>query len=283
MIPAPPIDVQPWWGRLHAHLLDLLRGLAAEDWARPVPSSRWTVKDVVAHLLDGDLRRLSFQRDRWPPPPPEGPFDSPADLVSFLNRLNADWIRAARRLSPGVLVELLAWSGPEVERLFASLDPEAPALFAVAWAAEETSAHWMDIAREYTEKWVHQQQIRDALGQPGPGDPALLRPVLEAFLRAVPAACSELEAEIGAAEGAALGISISGDGGGEWAVRRDESGWRLYEGFPPTPAARVRAPAEAAWRLLATRHHKERHLAAVEVEGDSALARGFLEACAVMA
>lgn len=26
---------------------------------------------------------------------------------------------------------------------------------------------WLDAAREYTEFWVHQQQIRDATGRPG--------------------------------------------------------------------------------------------------------------------
>lgn len=278
MTPVGAIDVLPFWPRLHEHLLALLRGLTREDWTRPVPDSRWAVKDVAAHLLDGDLRRLSFQRDRFTPPPEE-PIASPGDLVAYLNRLNADWIRAARRLSPGVLVELLAWSGPEVERLFAAIDPEAPALFAVAWAGEETSRHWMDVAREYTEKWVHQQQIRDAVGRPGLGDPALLRPVLEAFLRALPAAYGAVEAP----RGTVVALRITGEAGGEWAIRREEGGWKLYEGAPEGAAATLRVPADAAWRLLATRHHKERHRAAAEIEGQQNLARGFLEACAVMA
>jgi hypothetical protein len=45
---------------------------------------------------------------------------------------------------------------------------------------------WFDIAREFTEHWHHQQQIRDATGQPPLYDPYLLSPVLDTFVRALP-------------------------------------------------------------------------------------------------
>jgi hypothetical protein len=45
-------------------------------------------------------------------------------------------------------------------RFHKSLDPLAPAAFAVSWAGEETSSNWFDTARELTERWHHQQQIR---------------------------------------------------------------------------------------------------------------------------
>jgi hypothetical protein len=41
------------------------------------------------------------------------------------------------------------------------LDPDAAGL-AAAWAGETDSRNWFDVAREYTEKWHHQQQLRDA-------------------------------------------------------------------------------------------------------------------------
>lgn len=37
----------------------------------------------------------------------------------------------------------------------------------MSWAGEEQSANWFDTAREFTERWHHQQQIRLAVGQPG--------------------------------------------------------------------------------------------------------------------
>ena len=52
---------------LDDELLTLLRSLPREDWRRATIAGAWTVRDVVAHLLDTPLRRLSFVRDGWPP------------------------------------------------------------------------------------------------------------------------------------------------------------------------------------------------------------------------
>jgi hypothetical protein len=62
-----------------ADLTALLRRLTLEDWERPTAAGQWAVRDVVAHLADGALRRLSFHRDGMRPPSPDGPFASPRD------------------------------------------------------------------------------------------------------------------------------------------------------------------------------------------------------------
>lgn len=51
---------------------------------------------------------------------------------------------------------------------------------------------WLDAAREYTEFWVHQQQVRDAVGRPGANSGRLTWPVVDTFLRAVPHALRHL-------------------------------------------------------------------------------------------
>lgn len=271
--------------RLHGHLVALLEELAPADWFRPVPDSDWTIKDTAAHLLDGDLRRLSFQRDAMTPPPSETPIRGPRDLVAFLDRLNADWVRAARRLSPRVIVELTRWAGAEVVELFEAVDPESEALFPVVWAGEERSVHRFDVARELTEKWVHQQQIRDAAGRPGlqtPDAPEILHAVLATFLHALPHAYREIEAP----EGMQVAVRIRGEGGGEWVLRRTGQGWQLLEGpaEPSAPiAATVETDADTAWRALSTRRKKTAVLPKIEITGDRSLAAGFIAAVAVMA
>jgi uncharacterized protein (TIGR03083 family) len=42
---------------LRAHLLTLLAELGEDDWGRPTAAPRWTVTDVAAHLLGGDIDR----------------------------------------------------------------------------------------------------------------------------------------------------------------------------------------------------------------------------------
>ena len=65
-----PLLVGHLFRELHGHLLELLRSLSAQDWHRPTVCSAWCVKDIASHLLDGDLRRLSIQRDGYLPPTP---------------------------------------------------------------------------------------------------------------------------------------------------------------------------------------------------------------------
>lgn len=286
MRPSQPILVADLFPELEAALLDLLRGLDAADWQRPAAGAHWTVKDVAAHLLDTGLRRLSFQRDGHPLAPPPGsgpPIAGWDDLVAFINRLNADWVTVAKRLSPQVLIELLAASGPPLCDLLAGLDPLAPAIFGVAWAGEETSPNWFDVAREYTERWHHQQQIRDATGRPGLTSRRHLHPVLDAFLRALPHRYREIEAP----EGTRLEVEIEGEAGGLWTLRREAEAWRLYLGRdeaaaePATTSARI-GQADA-WRLFTKGLDRPTAEARLAVEGDGRLAEPLFDTVAVMA
>src|SRR5947207_11333397 len=109
-----PIDTRYLFAPLHAELMSLLRGLAPDDWNRPTVARAWRVRDVAAHLLETQLRRLSAQRDGHRLTP-----DRP--LIDFLNDLNATWVAAARRFSPRVIAELLEATGPTFVAFIESL------------------------------------------------------------------------------------------------------------------------------------------------------------------
>jgi uncharacterized protein (TIGR03083 family) len=274
-----PIFVTELFCRIHGELLSLLKNLSDDDWSKPTAARQWTVKDVAAHLLDSDVRRLSYQRDKAPMVPPEAPVESYRDLVDFLNRLNADWIRAARRISPRLLIEFLEVTGAQVCELFRSLDPFAPALFGVAWAGERESQNWFDIAREYTEKWHHQQQIRDAVGAPALNNRKWLFPVLDTFLRGLPHAYRETQAH----EGSSVVFIIAGEAGGAWTLRREGGSWSLYTGEGEGAACEVRMDQDAAWRLLTKGLSQEDATARIEIIGDDRLGKPILGMLAVMA
>lgn len=53
--------------------------------------------------------------------------------MAFLNEWNAQWVAAARRMSPHVLCELLAFTGPQIAQYFASLDRRLPFRRMRAW------------------------------------------------------------------------------------------------------------------------------------------------------
>jgi uncharacterized protein (TIGR03083 family) len=275
--PLEPVWLVDRFAPLHAELIALLRGLQPDDWQRPTACALWSVRDIAAHLVDDDLRRLSFHRDRQPPPADAASVDGHASLVAFINRMNAEWVGVARRMSPRVLVDLLEVTGPWVEALFRSIDPQAPAFWSVAWAGEERSAHWFDVGRDYTERWLHQQQIRDAVGAAPLTGRQWLHPVLQLFVRALPFAYRDTVAEVGAT----VHLAIEGPAGGHWTLRRHAASWQLYSGAEPTPTARATLSDDTAWRLFS--RGLKADAAAARLEGDQPLGSVVLRTLAVMA
>lgn len=263
---------------LQRELVSLLRSLDGAGWLRPTVARGWAVKDVAAHLLDTDLRRLSMHRDGYRPRSPAAEFGDYGGLVSFLNDLNATWVGAAERLSPRVITDLLEWSGPQVAELFASLAPDGRAPISVAWAGEDFSANWMDVGREYTEKWHHQAQIRDAVGAPPLDTRRWLAPVLALSTYALPYAFRDVDA----AEGDALAVTIDGEAGGAWHVVRRAGAWQLREGDAAAATARVRLDSDAAWRLFFNALPREEAARRVSAEGDGRLCAAFLNVRSVM-
>ena len=276
--PLEPLLLVDRFGPLHAELIALLRGLGPDDWHRPTACALWSVRDITAHLLDDDLRRLSFHRDGQLPPS-DGAIDGYASLVAMLNRMNAEWVAVARRMSPRVLIDLLEVTGPMVVELFRSIDPHAPAHWAVAWAGEEASAHWFDVGRDYTERWLHQQQIRDAVGAPPLAGREWLHPVLDLFVRAVPVAYRAVVRE----DGTAVRLAIEGPAGGDWTLRREAGAWRLLAGRHPAPDTTVTMSDDTAWRLFSKGLGRDAARARVRIDGDQALGEVVLGALAVMA
>jgi len=274
---APPlVDVVSLFPGLNQNLAALLRSLRPDDWMRSTVCREWSVKDIAAHILDGQLRRLAFGRDAYIPAGPS--VTQLEETVRLINRLNADWVRAAQRLSPRVLIDHLEWAGPQLAEYFQSLDPYRPATFPVAWAGESSSANWFDIARDYTEQWHHQQQIRDAVHAPPLTARKWLNPVLATFVRCLPHAYRETMA----AEGAAVQFEVTGDAGDCWCLRRQNSVWNLTVGPAPDPNAGITLDSAAAWRLFTRGLTPSEARRAATLTGDQALAAVALHATAVM-
>ena len=264
MTPVRPIFLTELFPDINSRLVELLRGLSAADWRRPTACSGWAVRDIAAHLLDGNLQRLSLGRDALSPLEPSKRIRGYGDLIDFLNELNAQWVTAARRLSPRVLVELLELTGRQMYEHFRSLDPFGDAMFPVAWAGETISPNWFDIAREFTEKWHHQQQIRDAVEAPPLTDREHLFPVLDTFLRGLPNAYRAVDAS----DGTTIAIRVQGVAGGDWALVTENGSWILYEGPRPHSTASIVVDQNDAWRLFTKGLTSEEARARAAVEGD---------------
>ena len=276
--PLAAIDTRRYFRPVASALVNTLRALPEDAWNRATVAGSWRVRDVVAHLIDTAFRRLSFHRDRMTPAPPSKPIESPRDFVEFINELNAQWVIASKRLSPRVLTDLYDVASSQQADWFESVPLDAPALFAVSWAGEHTSPGWFDIGREFTEVWHHQQQIRMAIGADGLDDSRYLAAVIDVSLRGLPHAFREVTASIGDT----VVLDVSGSAGGQWTLLREDAGWTLWRGSPPSATTRVQLEADAAWRLLFNALAEPEAASAVRVDGRSDLARPLLRARSVV-
>jgi len=275
MKPPEPIIVTHLFPEVLESLLDLLSDLSPEDWDKPTACSRWSVKDIATHLLGGQLGMLSRKRDGYGYS--GDPIQKWDELVALINNLNDIWVKAASRLSPRLLCDLLKLSGEEVCVYFNSLDPYAIG-GPVDWAGPEPAPVWLDLAREYTEWWHHQQQIRDAVGKPGLKEPRFFAPVLDAFVRALPHTYRNVDAK----DGTLVALTISGDSGGKWLLRRENGAWRLYVDDAREADAETIINQEIAWRLFCKGTTKDEALAGAILSGDRALASKALEMISVI-
>jgi uncharacterized protein (TIGR03083 family) len=264
---GPPIDVRALFPVERRHCLELLAELEPADWSAPTACPGWSVHDLVAHLVHDHLRRLSGGRDRY------GTFEPvpDAELPPLVHRANQEFVEAARGLSPQVLSSMLASFGPQLDAYWAGCDLAALSKLSVSWAAPDAPAPlWLDIAREYTEFWVHQQQLRDAVRRPGGTDPELLTPVVDTFLRALPHTLRE-------APGNAVRVRV---GGRSWDAVRGADGWSMR--VAESPDVVVTLAPDTLWRLATRGISPAEARASARIEGDERLAGTVLQIVSIV-
>jgi hypothetical protein len=199
-------------------------------------------------------------------------------VITLVNRFNDEWVRTARRLSPRLVIDLLRFSGPQLFDYFGSLDLSALG-GAVSWAGPNAAPVWLDVAREYTERWLHQQHIRDATGKPGLTERRFMAPVLATFVHALPHTFRYTAAP----PDTVVHLHIEGDAGGDWALTRGSSRWTLLSGLPDAPQARVDLDQNAVWRLFTKGQTPLEAERVASFRGDQRLGKQVLHAVAIIA
>lgn len=263
---------------LDRKLIELLTSLTMEEWNRQTVAKRWKVKDVASHLLDGNIRGLSASRDRFFGEKPDN-IHTYQDLVDFLNGLNMSWTNATKRISPRVIISLLEITGKEYTEHLQTLNPYDDAVFPVAWAGQETSPNWFHIAREYTEKFLHQQQIRDAVGKQGIMTKELFYPFIDICMFAFPYTFRDVSAEIGTV----VSVEICTDIGGVWRIVKKESGWELTKNNNLIPTSNVLIDPETAWKLFSKSWTPEQVLDKITITGYVQYGKQALQIISVIA
>jgi uncharacterized protein (TIGR03083 family) len=240
----PPWDYPGLFLTERARLSELLAGLGPADWDRPSPCPGWTVLGLCSHLVGDDLGILARHRDgHFGTPGPDGASES--EFIAWLDNLQDEWVRAARRLSPRIAADLLEWAGPQVAETMGGEDPRARTA-EVSWAGTGPAPAWLNHARELSEYWTHRQQLLQTVGRPSDLRADLARPVLDALRWAYPFRLGQYRD----APGGTVTISITGTVTLTWHLVATPAGWEYRDAPGPRAVASLEMTTEQAWRLL---------------------------------
>lgn len=279
-VPAEPaFDVAALLARERGALMATLHRLQPADWDRRTPCPGWRVKDLVSHLWSTDLHVLARLRDgHRAPDDVAGEAPSRAVVTAAVDEHNERWVAATHGLSPRVLVDRLQESGPQVTTVFRVGDLRAPAE-RVAWVGTRPQPLWFCGARELTERFVHQQQIRTSVGQRAFDDEEVLAAVVDTFSHAFPAALAGVHAEPGTAVGVVVEDAALTR---RWTFTRSPGGWIGSDGVSSDVAALLRTDADAFWRLLSGNLSRTDQVHRVELVGTPTLFAALRDTRAVL-
>ena len=260
-------------------LLKLFSEFDSEEWEKPTICPGWTVKDIGLHLLGDDIGYLSGARDHF-----NNPFFRNKDLhewgtlVKNINEANEAWVNATARISPQLLADLLQLTGQQLYTYLQSLDlTEMDG--AVSWAGPDSAPVWLDVAREYTERWLHQQQIRDAVQKPGFKERVFFHPVLDTFVRALP----HTYRDIVVTETTVLKFVVMGEAGDVWYLVGEANRWSLLHEIELPASTMVTMDQETCWRLFTKGMSKDQARAHTVIDGDQTLGERLLETVSIIA
>jgi uncharacterized protein (TIGR03083 family) len=255
-------------GEVWASLGDLLASLDDEQWRLPSPLPGWSVQDNVAHIV-GTEAMLAGE----PGPTVEIDREANSHVRNDIGAFNEQWVESLRPVPPNeVLSRFRELTGARLAALERMTEEE--------WNAESFTPAGMDTYGRFMQIrvfdcWLHEQDIRDAVGRPGHETGLAVDVVLDEMATA-------LGFVVGKKAGATTGQSVTfalTDGGVVVREFHVEVGDRasLVPALRGPATVRLTMPVGVMTRRSAGRVGPDDLLDQVVIDGDLALAARILE------
>jgi len=271
------IDTRYLFQELTSLFISDMEKVPFTDWKTRTCYPTWTVKDIIAHLIQTSLGRLSKQRDHYPnkTQPERMEFRKLAGLIDSSNHL---WIQVFKGISPEIMFELFKYSEKALADFIHHQELKSPAFYPVAWADESLNQNWLDIGREYTERWSHQQQIREALKIPLSKPSRFMKPVLDILIQALPYWYRPLPAD----EGIAIHIEILGESGGDRFLVKEQNSWKITKSTARSLIDKISLSEDVFWKFMMRNITPDDVVEKIHFSSDSNYCKQFLQCKAVM-
>lgn len=245
--------------------------LPGAQWDEPTDCPGWVVRDHLSHLVGIERMLLGD-----PAPPPLASF--PAHVRNPLGEINEAWVEA-RRATPGpeVLREFKEITDRRLEEL-RSLPVEHFEVVSRSPLGEMPYRHFMQT--RVIDSWVHEQDVRRAVGRPGGRNGAGEAVILESCAGNMATIVGK---RVAPEDGVVVSFVVSGLMGRQVAVRM-ESGRATFVDLEQAgePTTTLTMDQEAFWRLCCGRVEPVRLLATgqVRVDGDMVVGHKVIDAMA---
>jgi uncharacterized protein (TIGR03083 family) len=244
---------------------ELCSDLSEEQWKTPTDCPGWSVQDNLSHLAGNE--GVIFLGRAAPDHAVQGDTSHLKNDIGKMNEVGVDY----RRSWPGSKV-LDEFGEVTAERLQAlrSWGPDDFAKDARTPLGPGTQADFLAI--RIFDAWVHEQDMRRALGKPGD----LEGPVAEHALgRIRPAMGFVVGKKVAPPAGTTVVFDITGPVGATWALKVDG---RANEVDPPAnPTVKLTMDLSMFNCLGCGRWSADRAAPHVKIEGDEALGRAILD------
>ena len=255
------------WHRACNDFVALARGIPREQWDLPTDLDGWTVKDIVAHTAHLEAVLAGTPEETVEVP------DAP-HVKGLMGYYTEQGVIARRDRDMESLVD-------EIERAvatrYAALEAEPPTDPAAAPPRTPGGAPWDNqtlLSNRPLDVWVHEQDIRRAIGRPGGYDSPVATHVVHVFGRALPMVVGK---RVAPPAGTTVCLAVP-DAGLRSTVRVGDDG-RASQVDDQTPATTVTLSPQDFVVLCGGRRPPDS--AQARIEGDEDLGRRVLAAMAV--
>ncbi|MFB6839046.1 maleylpyruvate isomerase family mycothiol-dependent enzyme [Streptomyces sp. NPDC056361] len=259
------------WTHSIEAIAELVQPLVESEWNRPTPCVGWSVRDIVSHVIGMETEMLGDPR----------PIHSlPRDLYhvrSDFARYMEVQVDVRRHHTAPEMTSELEYILIRRARQLRNENRSPEHLIRAPLGAEQS----LELAYRLRafDVWVHEQDLRTALGAPGNLDSPGAHVTRDLLLEALPKVVAK---DAGAPPSSAVVLDVTGPLEFLRTVRVDADGRGSIDGAPSLgPAVTLATDWETFVRLACGRVRPADVADRVKVEGDEDLARAILDNFAV--
>ncbi len=243
--------------------------LSDADWSTVTPCPGWLVSAQYAHVIGTESMLLGR-------PNPEIDPGRPGHVHNDIGGFNEVWVAAlATESRDAVLSRLAEVTATRKEALAAMTEAE---FSAPSWTPVGNADYRRFMQVRAFDCWVHEQDIRDAVGRPGHEEGQVAEQAVDEIVRAIGYIVGK---KAGAEPGSTLRISLTGPVSRDINVAVVDGRARSVEDLEVAPTASLSLSSTAFTRLACGRVDpaavRRGALGGVQASGDTALAERVVD------